>query len=184
MRLTRQTEIAIDILVACARSPDRVILTAEAAHKAHTSKDHAAHIVRLLLQSGFLFAERGRYGGIGLAMPAQEIPLGDVLRQVQPDLVRYSLEGRNDAYEAGTVHPVFAAIATVAETTFLDIMNRYSVADLAASRKVKFSAKTSNKAVPLPCNVCELMHRAVHLPQNGNQSEAGINGNVAVSSHG
>ncbi|ERM01644.1 hypothetical protein Q644_20550 [Brucella intermedia 229E] len=189
MRLTRQTEIAIDILVACARSPDRVILTADAAHKAHTSKDHAAHIVRLLLQSGgFLFAERGgRYGGIGLAMPAQEIPLGgDVLRQVQPDLVRYSLEGgRDDAHEAGTVHPVFAAIATVAETTFLDIMNRYSVADLAANIKSKSSEKKNNKAVSLPpCNVCELMHGAVHMPQHGTQTEANVSGKAVVSSHG
>lgn len=184
MRLTRQTEIAIDILVACAQSLDRVILTADAARSAHTSKDHAAHIVRLLLQSGFLFAERGRYGGIGLAVPAEEIPLGDVLRQIQPDLVRYSLEGRDDAHEAGTVHPVFAAIATVAETTFLDIMNRYSVADLASSRKSKSSAKKNNKAVSLPCNVCELMHRAVHMPQHGTQTEAYVSGKAVVSSHG
>lgn len=185
MRLTRQTEIAIDILVACAQSLDRVILNADAARSAHTSKDHAAHIVRLLLQSGFLFAERGRYGGIGLAIPAEEIPLGDVLRRIQPDLVRYSQNGDGDNGRwTGEVNPAFAAIATVAETTFLEIMNRYSVADLAANRKMKFSMKTSNKAIPLPCNVCELMHRTVHLPQNGNQAEAGINGNVVVSSHG
>lgn len=185
MRLTRQTEIAIDILVACAQSLDRVILTADAARSAHTSKDHAAHIVRLLLQSGFLFAERGRYGGIGLAVPAEEIPLGDVLRHVQPDLVRYARnEDGDNGRQMGDVNPVFAAIATVAETTFLDIMNRYSVADLASSRKSKSSAKKNNKAVSLPCNVCELMHRAVHMPQHGTQTEAYVSGKAVVSSHG
>lgn len=185
MRLTRQTEIAIDILVACARSTDSVILTADAAYKAHTSKDHAAHIVSLLLQSGFLFAERGRYGGIGLAVPAKEIPLGEVLRHVQPDLVRYARnEDGDNGRQMGDVNPVFAAIATVAETTFLEIMNRYSVADLAANRKSKSSAKKNNKAVSLPCNVCELMHRAVHMPQHGTQTEAYVSGKAVVSSHG
>lgn len=150
MRLTRQTEIAIDILVACAQSRNSIILTADAACKAHTSKDHAAHIVRLLLQPGFLFAERGRYGGIGLAMPAEEIPLGDILRQIQPDLVRYSQNGDGDnGRQTGDVNPAFAAIATAAETSFLEIMNRFSVADLATNKRKRSSAKRNNKTVPL-----------------------------------
>ncbi len=53
MRLTRHTEIAIDILVACAQSRNSIILTADAARSAQTSKDHAPHIVRLLMRSGF-----------------------------------------------------------------------------------------------------------------------------------
>lgn len=184
MRLTRQTEIAISILVACAKSRGSIILTADAARKAHTSKDHAAHIVRLLQQSGFLFSERGRCGGIGLAVPAEEIPLGDVLRHVQPDLVRYSQEGGDDAHEAVTVNRTFAAIATVAETTFLEIMNRYSVADLAANKTKRSPPKRSKKTVSIRSSGCEKTHGAVHLPQNSNLAEADVNGKAVVPFHG
>ncbi|WP_285537732.1 hypothetical protein [Brucella sp. NBRC 12950] len=38
------------------------------------------------MQYGFLFATRGRNAGISLTVPAKEI---EVLRHVQPDLLRY-----------------------------------------------------------------------------------------------
>lgn len=128
IRLNRQSEIAIGILVACARSPMRKITTLQAAEVSATSKDHAAQVVNLLVHEGFLRTERGRGGGIALAVPATEILLGDVLRRVQPDLVRHS--GRDDLSGHNATIPAFAAIVGAAEATFLTFMDRYSIADL------------------------------------------------------
>ncbi|WLD96304.1 Rrf2 family transcriptional regulator [Agrobacterium leguminum] len=88
MRLNRQSETGI--LAACARSQINKITTLQAAEASSTTKDHAAQVVNLLVHEGFLHAERGRSGGIVLAVPAKEILLGDVLCDVQPDQMRIS----------------------------------------------------------------------------------------------
>lgn len=128
MRLNRQSEIAIGILAACARSPMRKIRTLQAAEASATTKDHAAQVVNLLVHEGFIRTERGRGGGIALAVPATEILLGDVLRRVQPDLVRHA--GKDDPLGNNATLPVFDAIVGAAEATFLTFMDRFSIADL------------------------------------------------------
>ncbi len=153
MRLTRQSEIAIGILVACARSPMRKITTLQAAEASVTTKDHAAQVVNLLVHEGFLRTERGRGGGIALAVPATEILLGDVLRRIQPDLVRHA--GRDDLSGHNVTIPAFAAIVGAAEATFLTFMDRYSIADLISGPLQHASVGT--QALHLPCFDCGLV---------------------------
>lgn len=153
MRLNRQSEIAIGILVACARSQMRKITTLQAAEASATSKDQAAQVVNLLVHEGFLRTERGRQGGIALAVPATEILLGDVLRRVQPDLVRHA--GRDDLSGQNATIPAFAAIVGAAEATFLTFMDRYSVADLVSGPLQH--ASTGKQVSHLPCFDCGLV---------------------------
>lgn len=153
MRLNRQSEIAIGILVACARSPMRKITTLQAAEASATTKDHAAQVVNLLVHEGFLRTERGRGGGIALAVPATEILLGDVLRRVQPDLVRHA--GRDDRSGHNVTISAFAAIVGAAEATFLTFMDRYSIADLLSGSAEHASA--GKQALHLPCFDCGLV---------------------------
>jgi hypothetical protein len=80
----------------------------QATEASAATKDHAAQVVNLLVHEGFLRAERGRGGGIALAVPATEILLGDVLRRIQPDLVRHA--GRDDLSGHRTTIPAFAAV--------------------------------------------------------------------------
>ncbi len=89
MHLTRQTEIAIDILVACAISLDGTTQAPKAAKAAGASQDYASQIIPVLVREAFIKAERGRNGGISLIVPPTEILLGDVLRSVHPDLVSH-----------------------------------------------------------------------------------------------
>lgn len=148
MRLTRQSEIAIAVLATCAQAGGKTIRTMEAAEAAVTTKDHAAHIVNDLVHEGFLKTVRGRQGGIALAVPATEILLGDVLRRMQPDLVRHADVREND--EAATANIAFNAIVGAAEATFLTFMDRFSVADLVSDAASKW----------IDCLDCELLNPA------------------------
>ncbi|MBT9371218.1 Rrf2 family transcriptional regulator [Rhizobium sp. CSW-27] len=138
MRLTRQCEIAFAILATCAGSPTRVMTTLQVAKASVTTKDHAAQVVSLLAREGFLRTERGRGGGITLALPAADILLGDVLRRVQPDLVQRA--GQGDIFGHGVTHhvtPAFAIILFAAEAAFLTFMDRFSVADLVGEAAIQ-----------------------------------------------
>lgn len=125
MRLTRQSEIAIGILLACARNHNGMTLTLDAAQQAGTTKDFAARIVALLVRAGLLNGHRGRYGGLSLVAPPDAIRLGDVLRITQPDFatVETQLSGavRNRAFDS---------ILRAATTSFLDTMDDFSLGDL------------------------------------------------------
>ncbi|WP_192798215.1 RrF2 family transcriptional regulator [Brucella intermedia] len=152
MRLNRQSEIAIGILATCARAAGRIIRTMEAAETAATTRDHAAHVVNDLVHEGFLKTMRGRQGGIALAVPATEILLGDVLRRMQPDLVRHA-EVRG-ADEPATANTAFNAIVGAAEATFLTFMDRFTVADLVSEAPAR----------RIDCLDCELLNPARRKP--------------------
>jgi Rrf2 family nitric oxide-sensitive transcriptional repressor len=148
MRLTRQSEIAIAVLTTCARAGRKTVRTMEAAEAAATTKDHAAQVVNDLVHEGFLKTMRGRQGGIALAVPATEILLGDVLRRMQPDLVRHAEIRESDELEVASI--AFAAIVGAAEATFLTFMDRFTVADLVSDAAAK----------RIDCLDCELLNPA------------------------
>lgn len=133
MRLNRQTEIAIAILVVCARYSGQTLHTSDLAARIESSKDSAAQIILLLSREGFLTTTRGRFGGVVLGMPAHEILLGDVLRRIQPDL--FENHTREDIRIMDCPIDTFSTIVGAAEATALAFMDRFSIADLVDCRK-------------------------------------------------
>jgi len=129
MHLTRQSQIAVGILAACARSPGRFLHTQQAGASSRATREHAAKIAHLLLRAGFLTTARGRNGGIALAQPPETISLGAVLRRTQPELSqvpRQSVEGNDTAQLASIVEQGLRG--------FIDLMDGFSIADLVAGR--------------------------------------------------
>lgn len=126
MRLTRQSEIAIAILAACARRPGAHVHTSIAAIEAGASRMHTAKVVHVLVHAGFLATARGRAGGIALAVPASSIKLSAVLRHTQPDLVETDVPARRKP----VAHAALDIIIHAARGTFLTLMGRFTVADL------------------------------------------------------
>lgn len=148
MRLTRETEIAIGVLVACARARGRTIRTIDAAKSTMASKDYTAQVVLSLVHEGFLKARRGRNGGLSLALPSTTIRLGDVLRRMQPDLGCHA--NIPEAELAETAGAAFKAIVGAAEATFLTFMDRFTVADLVSDAAGK----------RIDCLDCEMLNPA------------------------
>ena len=132
MRLTRQSEIAIGILVTCARSPEDHVLTSVAAAEVAATKGHAAKIVNLLVHAGFLRATRGRYGGLSLARPANAIAIGAVLRHTQTDLAEACRTARRNDLAQRPLTTIVAA----AQSMLIALMDRFTIADLVTERPV------------------------------------------------
>ncbi|MCA8888944.1 MAG: Rrf2 family transcriptional regulator [Parvularculaceae bacterium] len=88
MRLTTHTDYALRVLIYAATSPAS-LCTIESISSAYgISRNHLMKIVRRLGESGFIETVRGRGGGLKLAMPAHQICIGDVVREMEDDLTQ------------------------------------------------------------------------------------------------
>lgn len=85
MRLARMTDYAVRLLIYVAQRPERLCTIAEVAAAYDISGTHLMKITQHLASGGWLETTRGRGGGIRLARPAAEIPIGAVVRTMEPD---------------------------------------------------------------------------------------------------
>lgn len=140
MRLKRETEVAVAILIACARSGGCRLKTAEAANAAGGSVDYAAQIALKLVNLGFLSTSKGRNGGLDLARPATSILLGKIIGVWEKlGSAKEELRGSHSATAISLGRMVTGA--TCAARSYLD---QFSIADLAnAERPLRSSQKVS-----------------------------------------
>ncbi|MEP6869891.1 MAG: Rrf2 family transcriptional regulator, partial [Novosphingobium sp.] len=86
MRLTRQTDYALRILLQAAADPTQRLSISSVSELHGISKNHVMKVVNLLARHGLLATVRGRGGGFSLGRDASEIRLGEVVRLTEPDL--------------------------------------------------------------------------------------------------
>jgi Rrf2 family nitric oxide-sensitive transcriptional repressor len=85
MRLTRYTDFALRVLIYLARASGRTVGVGEIADAHSISANHLAKVVQGLARDGFVVAARGRGGGLRLAIPAETIKVGAVVRATEGD---------------------------------------------------------------------------------------------------
>ena len=83
MRLTNFTDFGLRALMRLAGDPDRLFTTDEIAQEFKISRHHLTKVVQDLARAGYVKTQRGAGGGFRLARPAQDIRLGDVVRQLE-----------------------------------------------------------------------------------------------------
>ena len=150
MRLTRQTNYAVRILMFCASS-EKLSRIGQIAAFYDISELFLFKVLQTLTKGGYVESVRGRNGGIRLARPASEINLGAVVRSVEEnfDLAECFEQG-------GAVCPLLStcgmneALAEALEA-FFKVLDQYSIADLANnSRNIRILAQLdAMKAEPL-----------------------------------
>lgn len=143
MTLSRRQEIAIAVLVACARSGFEQIRTEDAALAADATPVQTAQVVHDLMRAGLLATSRGRHGGIRLNRRAEDIALSDVLRATGGKTRATERVDRRD--------DPLAAIASAAAAQASQTFESFTIADLAAER-------VGDK---LTCFECSIRLRAV-----------------------
>lgn len=79
MRLTRQTNYAVRMLIYCAANESRLSRVAEIARSYGVSEMFLFKILHVLVENGLVETVRGRNGGIRLARPPEDISLLDVV---------------------------------------------------------------------------------------------------------
>jgi len=128
MRLTRRSEIAIGILLACMEKDLTSIR--DAAEHCGTTKQNASHVTAELVRAGLLISQTGQYGGIGLARSAGDIRLGEVLRLTQPDLDPAGPDPNALRFPTVSGASAFAGLIRTATGASLAVLNQFTLADL------------------------------------------------------
>ena len=85
MQLTRFSDYALRVLMFANAAGDRLVTIEEMADAYDISRAHLMKVVNAFTRTGYLTPFRGRSGGVRLAMPAEEVVLGDVIRATEPD---------------------------------------------------------------------------------------------------
>lgn len=83
MRITKRTNIAIRLLMYCAANPGKLVTKTKIAECCNVSENHLAQVINQLSQLGYLNTQRGRNGGLNLAVDPSEIRIGDVFRSIE-----------------------------------------------------------------------------------------------------
>jgi Rrf2 family iron-responsive transcriptional regulator len=136
MRLTRQSSYAIRTLVYCAVNAPNLSRIADIASAHGISELFLFKLIKPLVEGGLLATVRGRKGGIRLGRAADEITLLDTIRLTEEN---FALA---DCFEGGSdvLCPLAGACdlnAALREAlgAFFDVLESYTIADLAGKRR-------------------------------------------------
>ncbi len=134
MRLTRQTNYAIRILMYCASNDGQLSRIPEIAAAYSVSELFLFKILQPLVENRLVETVRGRNGGVRLGRPAQDITLFDVVR-VTEDSFSMAECFENDAAECPLVDSCnLNAALREALNAFFAVLEKHTVADLTRDR--------------------------------------------------
>lgn len=134
MRLTRQTNYAIRILMYCAANEGRLSRIPEIAAAYTVSELFLFKILQPLVEHGLVQTVRGRNGGVKLGKPAAEINLFDVIRVTEESFAMAECF-ENDAAECPLVDScALNAALREALGAFFAVLERYTIEDLVKAR--------------------------------------------------
>ncbi|MEO0547346.1 MAG: iron-responsive transcriptional regulator RirA [Pseudomonadota bacterium] len=135
MRLTKQTNYAVRMLMFCASNPEALSRVSQIARFYNLPEQFLLKILQLLNKGGFVRTVRGRNGGIALSRPASEIRLGAVVRAIEEN---FELA---ECFEAGeTECPLVTSCGlnqalAKALNAFFEVLDDYTLADLANNQR-------------------------------------------------
>ncbi|MEQ1944285.1 iron-responsive transcriptional regulator RirA [Mesorhizobium sp. VNQ89] len=134
MRLTRQTNYAMRILMYCAANDGRLSRIPEIASAYTVSELFLFKILQPLVEAGLVETVRGRNGGVRLGRAAEDISLFDVVRVTEENFAMAECF-ENDATECPLVDSCsLNAALREALNAFFEVLMRHSIADLVAHK--------------------------------------------------
>lgn len=128
MRLTRYTDYALRVLLHLAVNPGRPVSISAIAGAYGISQNHLVKVVHDMVKSGLLESTRGRSGGVALAKPPEQIRLGQVVVDCEPDMELVDCADCAISNVCGLPLPLREATRA-----FVDALNHYTVADMVKS---------------------------------------------------
>ena len=130
MQLTYFSDYALRLALYLAAHPDRVVSVQEVSRAYLVSSHHMVKVARLLAGRGIVEAVRGRRGGLRLAVPAEHLTIGALVRLTEPNFHVVECFDR-----AGNTCPIAPAcgmkgIFQRAQGAFLDVLDEHTIAEL------------------------------------------------------
>ncbi|MCJ7840820.1 Rrf2 family transcriptional regulator [Lederbergia sp. NSJ-179] len=131
MRLTNYTDYALRVLIyLAAKEQDQLSTISEIAETYDISKNHLMKVIHELGKLGMITTLRGRGGGIKLALPAEKINIGALVRKTEDDfkLVPCFEEDNHSCAISpicGLKHALNRALIA-----YLQVLDEYTLADI------------------------------------------------------
>lgn len=135
MKLTSYTNYSLRILMVAAMRDGELVTIHEVAEAFGISKAHLVKCVHQLGVWGYLDNVRGRNGGFRLAMPAQKITVGEIVRKTEDCL------GLVECFDAQTNTCPMIGLCLMgdafmrANTAFLAVLDALTIADITRNRR-------------------------------------------------
>lgn len=134
MRLTRQTNYAIRMLMYCAANEGQLSRVPEIARAYSVSELFLFKILQPLVQNNLIETVRGRNGGVRLGKPASEITVFDVVHVTEESFAMAECF-ENDATECPLVDScALNSALREALGAFFTVLSQYTIADLVKAR--------------------------------------------------
>ncbi len=130
MRLTKQTNYAVRILMYCAANSNTLSRIPEIAAAYDLSEAFLFKILKPIADNGYVESVRGRNGGIRLARPADQITLLDIVRITEDNFTMA------DCFDDGDTNCPLVNACTLnaawneALAAFFSVLENYTIADL------------------------------------------------------
>lgn len=129
MKLTNFCDYSLRVLIFLGLKNEMSSVT-EISEAYGLSKNHIVKVVHNLARLGYIHSIQGRKGGIELAVRPEEINLGKIIEEIEPDFDL--VECFNDGKNACCISPAcrLKGFLLQAKKAFLDSLERYSLADI------------------------------------------------------
>ena len=134
MHLTRFTDYSIRVLIFLAAKGEERSTINEIAETFNISRNHLMKIVQELSQKNYVTAIRGKNGGLLLTRDPATIGLGELVREMENDMALVECFHSDNACiitPACRLQPIL----NDALSAFLDVLDRYTLADLLGSQQ-------------------------------------------------
>src|SRR5215469_1853951 len=131
MRLTYQTDYALRLLMYLAVQGDRRSSIREVATQYGISENHLMKVTQRLAALGYVDALRGRSAGLKLALRPEQIRIGDIVRDIEPDFAVVECFGTDNTC---TITPACALrhVLGEARSGFMNVLDGYTLKQLVA----------------------------------------------------
>jgi len=135
MRLTKQTNYAVRMLMYCAANNDRLSRIPEIAKAYGVSELFLFKILQPLNKAGLVETVRGRNGGVRLGRPADKITLFDVVRVTEDSFAMAECFEDDGEIDCPLVDSCgLNAALRRALNAFFDVLAEYTIDDLVKAR--------------------------------------------------
>lgn len=134
MQLTSHADFALRMLIYLAARRDRPASVEAVARAYGLSSNHLAKVAQHLVRLGWVASTRGRAGGLSLSEAAWDVPLGAMLKELEP---RWDLVECFGPDSQCAVEP-FCGLKPIlheAQRGFFATLDRYTLRDVVADRQ-------------------------------------------------
>lgn len=136
MQLTRFTDYGLRTLMYATAKKGQITNVKEISERYGISRNHLVKVVHRLSQLGYIETTKGKGGGIKIAKNAENLRLGDLIKELEPNMnvVECFDAKTNTCQITGSCqlkHYLFEATQK-----FIDTMNKYTLGDTVQNKEL------------------------------------------------